>query len=423
MLDRRGLIVGAASLVASTGAACEQSVDAGARKAPSLRRGVNIHHMLNWPRHLHEQPVDYVWPPFTTQDYATSSDTLAALRHVGFTFVRLTLDPAIFIASDAERRQTLVTIVLDRVRQIMSAGFEVVLDLHPVAENPAFAPAQLTMIGSPAFPIYLEITAMLAAALARLPPERVALELMNEPLLTGPEGVARWQGLQQGLYAAARKSAPDLALVLTGANWSAARELTALDTTPFRGGNVIYAFHYYDPHIFTHQGVAKAVPERYFEGLLWPPSRGQADEMAGLVRQRVSADETLGPNKRDEAEASAEKALARYMAVADTDRKIQDDFAMVARWAKANGVAGRVLVGEFGANQSAIETPALHRARITWLETVRKTAEAEGFGWAYWALKDMSASRGGFELLPAGSKTDFEPDVLHALFDQISSKS
>jgi hypothetical protein len=418
MLDRRALISGAASLVASAGAACGESVPTSGRsaRAPSLRRGVNIHHMLNWPRHQREQPVDYVWPPFATLDYSTSSDTLAALQRVGFTFVRLTLDPAIFIASDAGRRQGLVAIVLDRVGQIMGAGFEVVVDLHPVAENPAYAPAQLTMIGSPVFPAYLEIAAMLAGALGRLPPEKVALELMNEPLLTGPEGVARWQGLQQSLYSACRMAAPDLALVLTGANWSAARELTAVDTTPFRAGNVIYAFHYYDPHIFTHQGVSKAIPERYFDGLLWPPNRSQADQVAALVRQRIDADQTLSADKRGEAIASAERALARYLAFGDGDRKIHEDFAMVARWAEAHGVAGRVLLGEFGANQSATETPAQQQGRMDWLAAVRRGAEAEGFGWAYWALEDVSANRGGFRLLPAGSEIDFEPGVLRSLF-------
>lgn len=419
MIDRRRVLTGGAlSLAASTGPRPSLAAPAEGGGAPRLRRGVNIHHMLNWPMHLHEQPLEYAWPPFATPAYATGADTLAALRRAGFTFVRLTLDPAIFMASDGRRRQMLVSIVLERVRQLLGAGFEVILDLHPVAENPAYAPAKLTMVGFADFPAYLETVTLLAAALHGLPPTMVALELMNEPQLLGPEGLARWRQLLQSLYAAARTAAPDLALVLTGANWSAARELTLLDTAPFRGGNVIYAFHHYDPHIFTHQGMAKATPEKYFEGLLWPPQVSQAGRMTNLLHQRIAADPAVARDAQVATFDRAELALARYMTIGDGERKIREDFALVALWARANGVpADRILLGEFGANEASAETPAQHGSRIAWLAAVRKAAEAQGFGWAYWALEDVSASRGGFRLLPAGSATDFESGVLHALFD------
>ncbi len=413
MIDRRRALAAGVSFLAGSGYACA-APDPRPTDAPGLRRGVNIHHVLNWPQHQRERPVDYVWPPFADPPHGIGSDTLSALSRAGFSFVRLTLDPAIFMASDGPRRETLVGVVLSRLHQMLAAGFEVVLDLHPVAENPTYAPAQLTMPGSPALAAYLETVTLLAGALKTLPPDRVALELMNEPQPAGADAALRWQQMLERLHAAARGVAPNLALVLTGANWSAAQALTAVDISPFRGGNVLYTFHYYEPHIFTHQGVANARPERYFEGLLWPPQQGQLNAMTAQLRQKIMADPAAAANAVG---PHAEKVLADYMSLGDGAAKIRDDFALVGRWAKAKGVPPeRILLGEFGANQSWPESPAQRRSRIDWLTAIRQAAEAEGFGWAYWALKDGSGSPGGFRLSPAGAETGFDADVLHALF-------
>jgi hypothetical protein len=134
------------------------------------------------------------------------------------------------------------------------------------------------------------------------------------------------------------------------------------------------------------------------------------------VVRDVFADPTLGAAERAGAAAQAERGLSRYMDIGDAPGKISQDFAMAARWAKASGIAPqRVLLGEFGACQQWPETTAGHRSRVDWVSTVRKAAESNGFGWAYWALKDGSGSMGGFRLLPAGATTAFEPETLRAL--------
>jgi hypothetical protein len=414
MIGRRRVLTSAgASLALASPLA---AAGTGLAPAPLLRRGVNIHHMLNWPQHRGELPITYVWPPFGDKAYSTGAATLSALRRAGFTFIRLTLDPAIFMASDSAGRQALVAIVIARVRQLLIAGFEVVLDLHPVAENPTYAPERLTMPASPAFPAYLETVKLLASALRALPPDQVALELMNEPNPGGRDSVGGWQRMLESLHAAARGAAPNLTLVLSGANWSAMQGLTRIDLAPFRRSNVLYTFHYYEPHLFTHQGVAKASPERYFGGLLWPPQESQFGEMAALVRQRVFEDPTLGAAERVERAAEAKKYLSRYMGVADAPGQIVRDFEVVARWASDNAIAPRrILLGEFGAYRSSSETAAVRSARINWIQAVRKVAEAKGFGWAYWVLREASAGQGGFGLLPSGADLGFERDAIRAL--------
>ena len=56
------------------------------------------------------------------RDGVRRKEGFEALKGVGFSFVRLTLDPAIFMASDASRRRTLVDIVTTRLEQILAAS-------------------------------------------------------------------------------------------------------------------------------------------------------------------------------------------------------------------------------------------------------------------------------------------------------------
>jgi hypothetical protein len=199
--------------------------------------------MLNWPAHRGGQSsADYVWPPFATAPYQLAAETLAEIVARGFTFVRVTVDPAIFFAADAQRRAELARIVMSRVDRFLAAGLEVLVDLHPVRENPAYPPERLTAENSPEAGKYADVVKALARGLGQRSAEHVALELMNEPHPQDPGGAERWQAQQAGLYAAARQEAPDLALVVCGADWSSGRELTKLDLAPYRKGKVLFTW-------------------------------------------------------------------------------------------------------------------------------------------------------------------------------------
>ena len=301
---RRTLAIGLAGLAAAPG--CGRRAIGETLPAPALRRGVNVHHMLNWPAHRDGlRLAEYVWPPFETAPYRLADETLGEIAARGFTFVRLTVDPSIFLASSAPRRAELCRIVMSRVDRFLAAGLEVVVDLHPVEENPAYPPERLTDETAPEAEAYAHLVQDLARSLAQRPAERVALELMNEPHPPDPGGGLRWQRQQARLYAAARRVAPGLALVLCGADWSSAEELTKLDLTPYRGGNVIFTFHYYNPRVIALAGMPDAIPERYVSGLAWPADPGQAAEVQQATLARIAADWTLSREQRARAAGSA----------------------------------------------------------------------------------------------------------------------
>ncbi len=72
---------------------------------PKLRRGMNFHHLLNWPEVKENGArLDYVWPPFAAPAYELHDAELARLRMLGFDFLRVTAAPSIFIVSPGARR-------------------------------------------------------------------------------------------------------------------------------------------------------------------------------------------------------------------------------------------------------------------------------------------------------------------------------
>ena len=72
---------------------------------------------------------------------------------------------------------------------------------------------------------------------------------MNEPEV---EDSYKWQGLQAKFAAAIRQGAPQHTIIVAGGRWSSVDEL--LQMQPLSDPNIIYNFHFYTPHNFTHQG-------------------------------------------------------------------------------------------------------------------------------------------------------------------------
>src|SRR5262249_25110093 len=100
--------------------------------SPAFRisRGINFHHMLNWPAARNvDGNIEYAWPPYEGERHATTDDELLQLRHAGFDFIRLTTDPGIWLASDDNQAAELAKMTHSLVERLIGAGFNVVLDL------------------------------------------------------------------------------------------------------------------------------------------------------------------------------------------------------------------------------------------------------------------------------------------------------
>ena len=360
----------------------------------NLRRGGSIHSMLNWPELQTGKSEAFLWPPFAAAKYQIAPGLLASFKRAGLDFIRLTVDPGPFLATSGDRRDELDAILLSRCKMIHDAGLSVIVDFHPISQVPAFAPARIIENAS-LFASYVEMIGRTAQTLRALDPARTALEFMNEP----PHGydastVARWQRMLGQMHAAARKTNPDIPLVLTGAASGGIKGLLAIDAKVFVDKKLFWSFHFYDPHPFTHQGVmtsqSNMLHYRYLTDLPYPVDAGEIDSTLLSVRQAILADRSLPVMNRVAIESAAADTVKKYYASKFGVQSIASEFDKVEQWARTNGVnPGQILLGEFGAaRRNQHGNGALNRHRETWLRDVRKEAEKRNFAWAIWDMDD-----------------------------------
>jgi aryl-phospho-beta-D-glucosidase BglC (GH1 family) len=315
-------------------------------RAQHLRRGINVSHWFS------QSANDY--SPHHT-DTETTSEDIALIAHLGFDNVRLSIDAAPLeqlplgpdgLNADFMRR---LDVALDTM---LADGLAVQVDLHP--EEPYKMQLRTS---NEAVDRLAMLWRKLAAHYANRDPERVFFEIMNEPEENDPY---RWAGIQARVAAAIREVAPRNTIIATGPNFSDIADL--LTQHPLSDGNVIYNFHFYDPHTFTHQGAGWGLSWwRYEHGIPYPASESN---MAELVKQ------VPDPANRYELELYW---LDRWDA-----NRIRTLIDEAATWGKANNVP--LICNEFGVLRQVAE-PA---SRNAWIHDVRTALEADGIGWAMW---------------------------------------
>jgi len=162
-----------------------------------------------------------------------------------------------------------------------------------------------------------------------LDPERVFFELRNEP-----DNSISNENLRKVLQAVVdtiRKIDSSHTLIV-GANWWNAG-WSLVKTAPLADTNLIYTFHFYDPHRFTHQGLSR---EKQPEGVPFP---------------------TLSSDQNN----------------------IIQNFRDINHWSETNSVP--VFLGAFGVSYYADP-----KSRCAWIGLVGGLANHFRIPWAYWDI-------------------------------------
>jgi len=351
----------------------------------------------------------FTFPPFVGSPYTLTPDELQALRRTGFDFIRLAVDPGPFLQFQGTRRAAVDRMLAERVQLILASGLGVIVDFHPSDVHPDYTAQALTAgLQTPTFQSYLQLLYDTAAQLGEMRSKRVALELMNEP----PIAPGLWQPMLEAAYAAARAGSPQLPLILEGGDEASAAALMKMKTTPFVADPAVrFAFHYYDPYQFTHQGAAWNAA-RYLADVPYPARARPLDDSLTASAAMIAAQNLSAPEK-SLAFQDAQTRLRDYRASAFDAGTITKSFARIADWARSQGIRPeRVMLGEFGARQTALQLAgARARERTQWFHDVSQAAEANGFGWAVWAYR----SAGGFGLARSDTDGDIQPDIVEAL--------
>jgi hypothetical protein len=219
-------------------------------------------------------------------------------------------------------------------------GVKLVLDLHSPPGGQAFSAGYITARGdifrSPlAQAKFLDVWRRIAA---RYKGNEViwGFDLLNEPddSMVSEEAMD-WQDLAHAAALAVREVDPDRTLIVEPNRWGSPAAFAAFQPLPLP--RIVYSFHFYDPHPFTHQGIHNNPA-----GITYP------GEIAGKVWNKAALEEAMQP------------AI---------------DFARKYRV--------HLYVGEFSAIRTAPPGTA-----AAYLADVTSLFEKHGFDWSYHAYRE-----------------------------------
>src|SRR6266853_323938 len=300
-----------------------------------LRHGINLSHWF-------AQSADYSRAHLETH---TTAEDIALIRKIGFDHVRLTLEPApLFNADDPSRlKADYLSYLDDALDLILAQGLAVIVDIHPSDEFKKKLNSNDSQIEA-----FGKFWRALAQHLSTRDPERVFLEVINEPMV---EDGYRWLGMQGKLISAIRAGAPQHTIIASGHRWSGLAELLFMQ--PYADRNIIYNFHFYEPFAFTHQGATWAGPNLlYYKNIPYPSS----PESVGKVLDTVQDD-------------PARYNLLRYGEDNWNAARIDKEISLAAAWAAKYQVP--LICNEFGTFRN-FAPPA---DRAVWIGDMRATLE------------------------------------------------
>ena len=340
-------------------AAMEQTAPQTLSTVPSsrlahIRRGINL---SEW--------FAQVWDPkgYTKEHFQTWNTTtdIALIKSMGFDHVRLSLNPQPMMdaARQPEGTAEYFGYLDNAVKMILDAGLAVQIDMHPDSDFKDRLAKENEFVER-----YADFWSMVAQHYATWDPERVFFEILNEPEF---KDAYRWYGVEAKLAAAIRRAAPRHTIIATGARWDNDEDLVFLEPLP--DPNVIYVFHFYEPHIFTHQGATwGAYYWHWLKGLHYPSSPENAAQVAASVPEAVDR-----------------LYVIRYGQDHWDAARIEAEINQAADWARQRKVP--LICNEFGVYRAFADP----HDRAAWIKDVRTALERHQIGWTMW---DYSGSFG-----------------------------
>ena len=324
-----------------------------AARLARLRHGINLSH---WFAQSHDYSRAHL-------ESHTTAEDIALIKRIGFDHVRLTLEPApLFNGDDPGRLKADYLKYLDNALDlILASGLAVIVDIHPSDEFKVRLNSNDRQVEA-----FSKFWRALAQHLSARDPERVFLEVINEPMV---EDGYRWLGMQGKLISAIRAGAPKHTIIASGHRWSGLAELLFMQ--PYADRNIIYNFHFYEPFAFTHQGATWAGPNlSFYKNVPYPSNPENVSKVLDTIQNQAARDNLL-----------------RYGEDRWNAARIDREISSAAAWAARNHVP--LTCNEFGAYRN-FAPPA---DRAAWIRDMRTALERYGIGWTMWDYA------GGFDVV------------------------
>jgi endoglucanase len=253
--------------------------------------------------------------------------------------------------------------------------------LYLIIDNHSFHPVNATdnKIGKILIPVWQQL-----ARHFKDRSEYIIYEVLNEP-----HGIkdGLWGRIQGKVIKAIRKIDKKRAVIVGGTEYNSIAKLEQIPK--YKDKNLIYTFHFYDPHIFTHQGATWNKPSLApLSGLTFPVDKGRIPK---------PHESFLG--------TWVEQALKCY----ETDAQIEK---LSKTLEKAAAFAGErnvpVFCGEFG----VFMAQSFPEDRVRWYKFVCGELKRLNIPWTCW---DYYGGFGVFKGESGDFKTDLNVGLVRAL--------
>ncbi|MFP4106410.1 MAG: glycoside hydrolase family 5 protein [Phycisphaerae bacterium] len=334
-----------------------------------IHRGTNISHFLSQsPRRGTEREQQ-----FTRADF----DRLVEL---GVDHLRLPIDEEQMWDHQGNRQPAAWDLMNRTLDWCDQADIRCVVDLHILRSHYFNDPSdkKTLFLDEAEAEKFARFWVDLSNEMKHRPVEKVAYELMNEPVADDP---ADWNRVYRYPYHAVREREPERTILIGSNSWNQAATFPELDI-PQGDRNIILVFHYYNSMIITHYE-QKYVPEvKDYHGPIQYPGRPIPTEVFEKLPEQQ------------------QRMLEKWNRPFGPDA-MEQDIAPALQVAGKHGL--KLYCNEFGVNRSVPED-----IRERWCRDFRAVLEGHDIAWANWDY------RGGFGLYDR--ENDEPTGILRGLF-------
>jgi len=294
---------------------------------------------------------------------------VAYLAGLGFDHLRLPIDEEQMWDAAGKPEAEAFTLLNQALDWCAECKLSAIVDLH-ILRSHHFNEKERPLWTQPeAQERFFQCWRELSDALRSWPVERVAYELMNEPVADNPED---WNKLVAKAVAVVRSKEPRRVIVIGSNRWQSTDTFDQLQVPP-NDPNLLLSFHFYEPFLLTHH-TASWTSIAGYKGPVQYPGRTVAEADLAAVPE---------PLKRE---------ISRRNGVWDRAR-------IVEKLAKPLALAQRTGLPLYCGEWGCLDTVP-RAARLNWYRDMMSVLTEKSVGWGTWDYK------GGFGLRRGNGPAD-----------------
>ena len=311
-----------------------------------IKRGTNISHWLSQSEERGE----------IRRSRLTKKD-VEVLAAAGLDHLRLPVDEVQMWDDSGAKIAEAWEILDEALGWTLALGMNAVVDLH-ILRSHFFNAEHNPLFSEPKEEEkFAKLWRELSDRLSHYPNDRVAYELMNEPVAKDP---ADWNRVARTAYNAIRSLEKERVIFYGSNLWNSTEQFQFLEV-PSGDPNIVLTFHYYNPMGLTHYRAPWMPEMRAYTGPIQYPGQpipqAEFDKLAPDLQQKIASRNTYSSKER-----------------------MASDLLWPLSLSARTGLP--LYCGEFGAIDF---TP--DELRRAWARDFREVMEARGIAWASWDFK------------------------------------